>query len=190
MTRRLRLNAVVLALAVAGLVLAAGAAASVLHVRGTQTVIDENAGTFAMHGTLVGTWYTTSFVPSYDSPSLFAATGTEKFVGCVDANRDRHCGGSDPHGSLSFAYVYWADYDAVTGAFKHGQCVHPVTRGTGSFAGASGLLFMNDTVHGSRVVTTYKGQIKFGSGGSAQAAQATRLGTRSAASMTRRHAVC
>ncbi len=79
--------------------LAAGAAASVLHVRGTQTVIDENAGTFAMHGTLVGTWYTTSFVPSYDSPSLFAATGTEKFVGCVDANRDRHCGGSDPHGT-------------------------------------------------------------------------------------------
>jgi hypothetical protein len=67
--------------AVVGTVLAAEAAAApVIHARGTQTVIDANAGTFAMHGTLVGKWYTTSFVPTYHSPTLFAAKGTERFV--------------------------------------------------------------------------------------------------------------
>jgi hypothetical protein len=35
-----------------------------VDVSGTQTVIDEAAGTFAMHGSLVGTWYNTKFVPT------------------------------------------------------------------------------------------------------------------------------
>jgi hypothetical protein len=65
-----------------------------------------------MHGTLVGTWFTTSFV------------------------------------------------DGATGAFKHAQCVHPVTRGTGSFAGATGLLVMDDRVHGQEVKTNYHGEIQ------------------------------
>jgi hypothetical protein len=120
-----------------------------------------------MHGTLVGTWFTTSFIPTYDSPTLFAAKGTERFVGCVDSNRNRTCNASEPQGTLRFAFIYWANFDAATGAFKHAQCVHPVTRGTGSFAGATGLLLMDDHVHGGEVKTNYHGEIQFAGGGSA-----------------------
>ena len=99
MSRRLRVLSAVVVLVVAGTVIAAEAAAAPIHARGTQTVIDETAGTFAMHGTLVGTWFTTSFVPTYDSPTLFAAKGTERFVGCVDTNRNKTCNASEPQGS-------------------------------------------------------------------------------------------
>lgn len=60
-------------------------------VTGTQTVIDEAAGTFAMHGSLVGTWYNTKFVPQYASSSQFVASGKElcPSASLVRASRDR-----------------------------------------------------------------------------------------------------
>ena len=137
------------------------------HVRGTQTVVDENAGTYRMHGALVGAWATTSFAPTFESDTLFVGVGTERFRGCVDTNRNRSCQDGERHGAITFSFTYWANYDRTTGAFLHGQCVHPVTGGSGGFAGASGLLLMNDTVHGDTVVTTYKGQLQFGASGAA-----------------------
>ena len=169
----------------------ASTAPAPLHVRGTQTVIDENAGTFAMHGTLVGTWFTTSFVPAYDSPTLFAAKGTERFVGCVDQNHNRACNVAEPQGTMRFDLIYWANFDGATGAFRHAQCVHPVTHGTGSFAGATGLLLMDDRVHGQEVKTNYHGEIQLAGGGSAsQTAPASAAAPRAAASVAGAHPAC
>ena len=39
---------------------AAGAGSTVLTVRGTQTVVDEQKGRYEMHGSLVGAWNTTA----------------------------------------------------------------------------------------------------------------------------------
>ncbi len=154
----------------------AGAAApATLHVRGTQTVVDEAAGTYRMHGSLVGAWATTAFTPTFESDTLFVGKGTERFNGCVDANRNGACGAAERHGVLRFSFVYWANYDAKTGAFLHGQCVHPVTGSSGGFAGASGLLLFDDTVHGDKVITTYKGQLQFGATAAAKAKAATRM---------------
>ena len=70
-----------------------------VDVSGTQTVIDESAGTFAMHGSLVGTWQTTKFVPRYASSSQFVATGKELFVGCLDSNANGSCDAKEPAGA-------------------------------------------------------------------------------------------
>ena len=59
---------------------------------GTQTVIDEEAGTFAMHGDLVGVWRITSFKELATTP-LFQAKGTERFRGCIDEGHDGSCSG-------------------------------------------------------------------------------------------------
>ena len=94
----------------------AGAAApATLHVRGTQTVVNEAAGTYRMHGSLVGAWATTAFTPTFESDTLFVGKGTERFNGCVDANRNGACGAAERHGVLRFSFVYWANYDAKTG---------------------------------------------------------------------------
>jgi hypothetical protein len=111
---------------------------------------------------MVGSWVTTGFTPTFNSPTLFVGVGTERFTGCLDANRDGSCQRRERHGQITFDFTYWASYDGTTGAFLRGECVHPVTGGSGGFAGASGLLLMKDTVHGSRVVTTYWGQLQFG----------------------------
>ena len=125
--------------------------------------MNEKKGLFAMHGTLVGSWATTSFVPRYKSASSFVATGTEKFSGCVDSDRSAACDAGEPSGTLEFTFVYWADFDPKTQALEGGACVHPVVGGTGDFAKASGVIFMKDTPVGKAVRTTYHGQLDLGS---------------------------
>jgi hypothetical protein len=141
-----------------------------LDVSGTQTVVDEAAGTFAMHGSLTGTWQTTRFVPRYTSSSQFVATGRELFVGCVDSNANGSCDGGEPAGKLKFTFMYWASFDPATGALLHGNCVHPIIGGGGDFRKAAGVIFMEDTPTGSTVVTTYKGTIEYRAAASGQAA--------------------
>jgi hypothetical protein len=140
-------------------------------VSGTQTVVDEAAGTSAMHGSLVGTWYTTKFVPRYASSSQFVATGKELFVGCLDSNANGSCDTKEPAGNLKFTFMYWASFDPATGALLHGNCVHPITGGSGSFRKAAGVIFMDDTPTGNTVVTTYKGTIEYQAATSGQAAK-------------------
>jgi hypothetical protein len=141
-----------------------------VSVSGTQTVVDEAAGTFAMHGSLVGTWQTTKFVPRYQSSSQFVATGKELFVGCLDSNQNAACDAKEPAGSLKFTFMYWASFDPASGALLHGNCVHPITQGSGSFKRASGVIFMEDTPVGADVVTTYKGTVEYQAPKSGQAA--------------------
>ena len=157
--------------AVPGTAIAGGSGTPVsVDVSGTQTVVDEAAGTFAMHGSLAGTWQTTRFVPRYASSSQFVATGRELFVGCLDSNANGSCDSGEPAGNLSFTFMYWASFDPATGALLHGNCVHPITRGSGSFRKAAGVIFMEDTPTGNTVVTTYKGTIEYRAATSAQAA--------------------
>ena len=142
-----------------------------VDVTGTQTVIDEAAGTFAMHGSLVGTWYNTKFVPRYASASQFVASGKELFVGCLDSNANGSCDTKEPAGDLKFTFMYWASLDPATGALLHGNCVHPITGGSGSFRKAAGVIFMEDTPTGDTVVTTYKGTVEYQAATSHQAAK-------------------
>jgi hypothetical protein len=142
-----------------------------VDVSGTQTVVDEAAGTFAMHGSLVGTWLTTKFVPRYASSSQFVATGKELFVGCLDSNANGSCEKKEPAGGLKFTFMYWASFDPATGALLHGNCVHPITGGSGSFRNAAGVIFMEDTPTGDTVVTTYKGTVEYQAATSGQTAR-------------------
>jgi hypothetical protein len=132
-----------------------------VDVSGTQTVVDEAAGTFAMHGSLVGAWQTTKFVPRYTSSSQFVATGKELFTGCLDSNASGVCDRAEPTGNLKFTFMYWASFDPATGALLHGECVHPIIAGSGDFRKAAGVIFMEDTPTGATVVTTYKGTVEY-----------------------------
>jgi hypothetical protein len=66
-----------------------------------------------------------------------------------------------------------------------------VTRGTGSFTGATGLLLMDDRVHGQSVKTNYHGEIQLAGGGSAsQGAPALAGAPRAAIGMASAHPAC
>jgi hypothetical protein len=140
-----------------------------VSLSGTQKVIDEATGTYEMHGSLVGKWYTTKFVPRYQSASQFVATGRELFDGCLDSNQNDSCDAKEPAGTLKFTFMYWASFDPATGALLHGNCVHPIDKGTGSFKHAAGVIFMEDTPVGADVVTTYKGTLDYQAPKSGQA---------------------
>src|SRR4051812_13802259 len=156
-----------------GVIAAAGAALAVaspahaagsIQISGTQTVVDENAGTFKMHGSLVGDWAITAFDVLDTSPRLHAK-GTEKFSGCLDRRRDGSCKG-DPTGTLTFTIDYSALFDPPGSQnLVWGACMHPVTGGTGAFAGARGVIVMADTPSANGVSTSYIGNLTLAGGG-------------------------
>ena len=132
MRKKLGWIASLAAVAVVTTALAAGTAGAKttpvsVDVSGTQTIVDEAAGTYAMHGSLVGTWQITKFKPRYASASQFVATGDELFTGCLDSNKNGACDKKEPTGSLKFTFMYWASFDPASGALVHGECVHPIT---------------------------------------------------------------
>jgi hypothetical protein len=133
----------------------------VVEVSGTQVTVDPATGASEMHGSLVGSWVFTKFTPRYASASQFVATAKELFTGCLDSNTNGACDKKEPAGTLRFTMMYWATFDPASGALVHGQCVHPVTGGTGSFRKAAGVIFMDDVPNGTEVVTTYKGTIEY-----------------------------
>jgi hypothetical protein len=94
---------------------------------------------------LVGHWYTRTLTPGVFTPSgVFTATGTEEFVGCLDADGDRICDASEPAGTLWFAFQFSAKYDPVTFAQQLGRCHHAITGGAGDFVGATGEFHIKD----------------------------------------------
>ncbi len=138
------------------------AGATTTPLSGAQTVVDEKAGTYKMHGSLVGDWSITSFVPEVKSPTELVASGKERFVGCIDSNRNTACDPSEPAGSVNFKYLYWAAFNPTAKALVSGQCLHPVLGGTGSFAKATGVIHMKDTPVGKTIRTTYSGMLTYG----------------------------
>jgi hypothetical protein len=144
----------------AGPSLGAGSATSPIRVAGTQTAVDEEKGSFQMHGSLVGPWQITSFKPSYVSATQYAATGTEMFTGCLDSNHNGACDTGEPKGTLRFAARFWGELNPTTQKEIRGGCFHQVTSGTGGFAGAKGVIAMTDTPSGADTKTTYRGELQ------------------------------
>jgi hypothetical protein len=149
----------VLASCAASLVAAAPAGAATYAVSGKQSVVDEEKGIYKMRGSLVGRWTITSFEEVAATEPYYEGRGTEHFRGCLDRRRDHSCKG-DPSGTLSFSFDYWALYDGE--ALVWGSCWHPVTSGTGAFAGARGVIVMVDTPAKGGVRTDYIGNLTFG----------------------------
>ncbi len=144
--------------AVLALALAAPASGKTHRLSGTQKVVDEDAGTYKMRGSLVGSWAATSFEEVAD-PTYFHGRGTELFKGCLDRRRDRSCKG-DPKGSLSFTFDYWALFASPDPeSLVWGACWHPIVEGTGDFAGAQGVVMMVDTPTDKSVKTKYIGNV-------------------------------
>ena len=126
-----------------------------------------------MHGSLVGTWQSTKFMPRYRPRSRFVATGEEEFTGCLDSNKNGTCDKKEPSGSLKFTLMYWASFDPASGALLHGDCVHPVTGGSGELQEGRGLILMEDTPTGAGVITTYAGTIEYQAAKGGQRRQAS-----------------
>ena len=128
-----------------------------LFVDGTQTQVSENL--YESHGGLLGDFWILTFVPLYESESLVIGTGSERFEGCVDLDLDAACEASEPSGELRFDYIQWATFDPATGVLVEGNCVHPITGGSGGFEGARGLVTMHDVMENGDVLTTYEGTV-------------------------------
>jgi hypothetical protein len=160
------------------LVGAASASAGTVQVRGLQLALgaDPNcpADAFGMTGSLVGCWFTDTFVPNPAHPGGtpgggFQARGTEHFVGCLGLNGNTTCTG-EPMGTLHFRFQFSARFDPVTGAEIHGRCQHPVTSGSGVFAGATGVMtFRDDVTSGT---APYRGHLSLGDPSAAVASAA------------------
>jgi hypothetical protein len=161
--------------AAATLVIAASAtAATTYRVSGEQIPVDVDAGLYKMRGGLIGDWAFTSFSELATSP-IYRAKGTEQFSGCLDVKLDGKCKG-DPSGTLRFRFRYWAKFDEQ-GGLVWGTCMHPVTGGTGAFAGATGVLAMVDTQTAQGVQTAYVGHVTLrgATGSRARASAASRV---------------
>lgn len=163
------LAVVVLGLAATG----AATAAGTTQVDGIQTLVslgdpnDPADDVYWMDGyggggpALIGWWRTKTFdFGVLTASGVFTATGTEEFEGCLDANGDRSCGASEPSGTLRFSFEASGKFDLATFEELHGRCHHPITGGSGDFAGATGVFrFKDDPVAGCAY---YSGHLTLG----------------------------
>jgi hypothetical protein len=149
-------------LAAAALALAGAAGATTISLAGTQTVVNEAKGAYQMHGTLVGEWQVSSFIPEVRSGTELVGRGKEYFTGCVDSNKNGSCDPAEPAGKISFTYLFWSWFNPKTKTELYGQCLHPVVGGTGQFANATGIVHMTDTIVAHSLRTTYNGKLTFG----------------------------
>ena len=114
-------------------------------------------GTFVMSGDLIGCWYTDTGDVVSTSQNGIVFAGTEHFVGCLDADGNGVCGGSEPTGSFNTTFKFTAKFSTV--GEVHGRCHHPIVGGTGDFAVASGDISFHDVIDGTVVTATYSGPI-------------------------------
>lgn len=153
-------QAVALAAIVAGLALAAPAAAvppPPIKIAGTQATVDYAHGKFAMRGSLVGAWQVTGGSAPYASPSAQRVEGTVLFTGCLDSNRNRACDEGEPTGTMKVRYIGWFETNAATKAFVRGNSLEAITGGTGGFAGARGVMAFD---HRATGVSSYRGELQ------------------------------
>jgi hypothetical protein len=112
-----------------------------------------------MKGGLLGKLNITKFKLLQQQP-VVKFKGREKFVGCIDSDRDGSCEG-EVTGKLFFKFRYWAAFTEDE-ELALGTCAHRVTGGEGGFAGASGFVQMIDVPKGRGVKTKYEGEINLG----------------------------
>jgi hypothetical protein len=119
--------------------------AGTIHVAGesvfdSEGACDEIPSVFTMQvtGDLVGCWYTHEFEVVQETPSgVYMERGTERFIGCLADGVT--CGTFDT------TYKFTAKF-ASDGSEIHGRCQHPITFGTGDFAGIKGRIDFKDDV--------------------------------------------
>ena len=154
-------------LMVAAAALASAATAGTSQTIGVMTVVDAGNpldvtdDVTEVRGDLIGFWWTTTFDLGVATRSgVVTGSGTERFDGCLDANRNGSCDAADPTGSLHLSFTYSGKFDPETFALLHGRCHHPITGGTGGFVGATGVIQMrDDPVTGC---TYYRGHLTLG----------------------------
>ncbi len=159
----LAFGAVVAAAALAGVAGAAGTAQidGVMRVVDIGDPFDVTDDVTEVRGDLIGYWWTTTFEVGVATKSgVLTASGTERFDGCLDANDNGVCDGSDTSGSLYATFTYSGKFDPVTFALLHGRCHHPITGGTRGFAGATGVIQMRDDPETG--CTYYRGHLRIG----------------------------
>ena len=164
-------SAVAVTMALAPAVASAGAGKT-YRVAGKQIVTNEETGESIVRGGLRGTWNVTDFTEDTDPATPLQGSGTERFTGCLDRNRDRSCKG-DPSGTFDLSFLYWADISG--GALVWGACYHPIISGTGAFKGARGVFMFVDSPTANGVNTRYIGTITL-AGGKKRAAAASACG--------------
>jgi hypothetical protein len=134
---------------IAAVALASAAQAGAIQVSGVQSAPQAD-GSNLMSGSLIGTWWTTSFfLQGFEPSGGIQGSGTETFVGCMDTNANGVCDVVDPTGTIDFSFTFTAKYDPSFTTELHGRCHHPVIGGTGGFAGVTGVLdYKDDPVTG------------------------------------------
>jgi hypothetical protein len=106
-----------------------------------------------MTGALEGCWWIDTFETKSDPDKAhYVATGTEHFTGWLGS----------AFGTFFTTYRFTAKTDGPwpTSAEIHGRCHHPVTEGTGAFAGISGELSFHDVVDVSPPYYPYWGNLR------------------------------
>jgi hypothetical protein len=154
-----------------------------ISLSGKQITIDEKTGKYEMQGSLVGKWNVTAFTPQYMSPSQIVAVGKERFVGCLDANRNGTCDAGEAGGTLRMSFTFWGTFDPTkkTPTMLRGDCVHPILGGTGAFAKAKGVVFMKDRrTKTGELLTTYRGTLEYGAQATNSVSQPRTLSSRGA----------
>jgi hypothetical protein len=139
---------------------------TIVQVHGRQFPVDAEQGTYLMLGDLIGRWTVRSAqgLAGYsipETPWTLVQTGQERFIGCLDRDYSQRCDPGEPSGALGFDYALWMQYDPDSGWLIKGKCLHPITGGSGDFAGARGVLIMRDgpVGPGEEDNSTYKGEI-------------------------------
>lgn len=156
--RAAAVSAVVVATAL--VVVVATAAAGTTQVSGSGVYVDNDACTVPgvppgdyppidMVGSLDGCWYTYVSDWKLNPSGTYQETGTELFVGCLN---ETTCG------TFTTTYTFTGKFTANFEAEIHGRCHHPITGGSGDFAGKSGIILFKDDVDSG--VFYYRGNIK------------------------------
>ena len=105
--------------------------------------------TMVLTGDLVGCLYTHEYEVVQNTPGgVYSEGGTGGFIGCL--------AGTTKCGTLDTTYKFTAKY-GPNGQI-HGRCQHPITYGTGDFAGITGRLDFKDDVQTG--IADYRGHIK------------------------------
>lgn len=120
-------------------------------VRGVQHEYGScgNGTGYLMTGDLEGCWWIDTFnVKPMPVQGTLLARGTETFIGTLGGR----------HGTFRTTYTFTAKFDGATEL--HGRCHHPITEGTGVFAGARGVLNFTDVLDTDPVSYPYWGNIQ------------------------------
>jgi hypothetical protein len=130
----------------------------VMQMRGTQEVVDPVSGVYAMNGGLLGIMVVTGFeVRNISTAGVLTASGTERFIGCLDLDGSATCEPGEPTGSIDFTFSYSGKFMPDFSLIRS-RCHHPMVSGTGDFADVEGVLTFAEV---GGAPATYRGHLRW-----------------------------